>query len=300
MEKMEIKKSPKIPSFYECKKCDYNTSNLKDYRKHCLTAKHLRKRIGNNMEIKKSPLGICTCGKTYKSLSGLWKHKKICPFYPKISPNISSDLILKVIEQNQELTNVILEQNKTMTKLFGNNQNNTQINNNHHSNNKTFNLNVFLNETCKDAIDIDEFVDSITMTLEDLEYTGQQGYSEGISNIIKKNLKRLSEYNRPIHCSDVKREVLYIKRNNIWHKEEDDKPILTRAIKNIANENIKQIAKWREEHPDCINAESKKNNMYLKIVSNSMSGIDTEETTRNLNKIMSNVLKEVAINKNNH
>jgi hypothetical protein len=294
---MEIKKSRKIPIFLQCNLCDYNTSSSKDFRKHCLTAKHQKRQNGNNLEMKKSPLDTCICGKTYRTTSGLWKHRKICPFLGENPQQITSDLILKVIEQNKELTSVIIEQNKTINKIFDNNSttNNTQFNNN--SNNKTFNLNFYLNETCKNAINIEQFVDSINLSLEDLEYTGRKGYTEGISNIILKNLKRLGEYDRPIHCSDFKREILYIKRNNMWHKEEDNKPILTHAIKYIANENIKQINKWKEENPDCTNSESKKNNLYLKIVSNSMSGVDTEETNKNMNKIMTNVIKEVTINK---
>ena len=294
----------KIPLFFICKHCDYNTVSRKDFNKHCLTAKHKWNENGNNMEIKKSPHHICTCGKEYITYSGLWKHKQTCTGTKlnKLSEPITAELIIEVIKQNKELTNVILEQNKTINKLCDNNIplsniiNNTQINN---SNNKTFNLNVFLNETCKNAIDIDQFVNDIKMNLEDLEYTGRNGYIEGISNIILKNLKKLGEYDRPIHCSDQKREVLYIKRNNTWYKEEEDKPILTNAIKIIANENIKQINKWKEEHPDCTKADSKKNNLYLKIVSNSMSGINKEETNKNINKIVSNVIKEVGITKNN-
>ncbi len=286
-----------IPKLFECITCDYITSSVKDYRKHCLTAKHRRK----SENIEKIPGFICNCGKQYRYNSGLWKHKKQCYAAEKnpqdIQSPINSELILKVIEQNKELTSVIIEQNKTIHKLFDNkiSTNNTQINNN--SNNKTFNLNVFLNETCKNAIDIDQFIDNITLSLEDLEYTGRKGYTEGISNIILKNLKRLGEYDRPIHCSDFKREILYIKRNNIWHKEDENKPILVNAIKIIANENIKQISKWKEEYPDCTNSDSKKNNLYLKIVSNSMSGSDKEETNKNIHKIMSNVIKEVTINK---
>ncbi len=294
---MEIKKSPKIPKNFHCILCDYVTSSTKDYRKHCLTAKHARKQNGNNMEMKKSPQGICSCGKKYLSPSGLWKHQKICPFSGENPQPITSDLILKVIEQNKELTSIIIEQNKTINKIFDNNckTTNTQFNNN--SNNKTFNLNVYLNETCKNAINIDQFVDNINLSLEDLEYTGKKGYTEGISNIILKNLKRLGEYDRPIHCSDFKREILYIKRDNMWHREEDNKPILTNAIKSIANENIKQISKWKDENPDCVYSDSRKSNLYLKIVSNSMSGVDKEETNKNINKIMSNVIKEVTINK---
>lgn len=158
---------------------------------------------------------------------------------------------------------------------------------------------MYLNETCKNVINIEEFVDSIKLSLDDLEYTGRKGYIEGISNIIHKNLERLGEYNRPIHCSDCKREILYIKRNNMWNKEEDDKPILINAIKTIANQNIKQISKWKDKNPECINSDSKQNNLYLKIVSNSMCGLDKTETNKNINKIVSNVAKDVTINKNN-
>jgi len=309
MEKENPQKS--LKQFF-CETCDYYTSNKKDYKKHCLTAKHINGNDGKYLEIKKSQPYFCDCGKQYKSYSGLWKHQNNCNITTNLPNNsnniqeITSELILKIIEQNKELTNIILQQNTTINKLCDNNTNNTpnntQINNGHinnSNNNKTFNLNLYLNETCKNAINIDEFVDNIKLSLEDLEYTGRKGYIEGISNIINKNLKRLGEYNRPLHCSDCKREILYIKRNNTWNKEEDDKPILTNVIKSIANQNIKQISKWKEENPDCSKSESKKNNLYLKILSNSMCGIDKEETNKNLNKIVSNVVRNVTINKDN-
>ena len=309
---MEIKNPQKSPRKYSCKKCDYYTSNKKDFTKHCLTSKHLKEKNGNELEMKKSQDFLCECGKHYKSYSGLWKHQNVCNYINNIlhehdkitsKDQITPELILKVIEQNKELTNIILQQNNTINKLCDSNNNtnitnNTQ-NNNSNNNNKTFNLNLYLNETCKNAMNIDDFINDIKLSLDDLEYTGRKGYIEGISNIILKNLKRLGEYNRPIHCSDNKREVLYIKHNNTWNKEEDDKPILTNAIKVIANQNIKQISKWKEKNPDCINSDSKKNNLYLKIVSNSMCGINKEETNKNINKILSNVIKEVTINKNN-
>jgi hypothetical protein len=300
-----------------CNKCEYFTNNKKDFHKHCLTSKHLKEiydnpnLIENEIKDSKSSEFYCECGKIYKYYSGLYKHQNSCNFLFSKKDNLSfkeqitPELILKVIEQNKELTNVILQQNNTINKLCDNNNNNTnitnntQFNNSNNNNNKTFNLNLYLNETCKNAMNIDEFVENIKLSLDDLEYTGRKGYIEGISNIILKNLKRLGEYDRPIHCSDYKREVLYIKSNNTWNKEEENKPILTNAIKTIANHNIKQITKWKEKNPDCINANSKKNNLYLKIVSNSMCGISKEETNKNLNKILSNVAKEVIINKNN-
>jgi len=303
-----------LSTFFYCEKCDYNTCKKYNYDRHLLTDRHKRIHNGYKMieqieqieqtehtaHTEQTNKYSCLCGNAYKFSQGLSKHKKKCIFL-QTKQEITPELILKVIEQNKELTNIILQQNTTINKLCDNsnntnitNNNNTQINN---SNNKTFNLNLYLNETCKNAMNIDEFIDNIKLSLEDLEYTGRKGYIEGISNIILKNLNLVSEYYRPIHCSDNKREVLYIKRNNIWNKEEDDKPILTNAIKVIANQNIKQITKWKEKNPDCINAESKKNNLYLKIVSNSMCGIDKEETTKNINKIVSNLAKEVTINK---
>jgi hypothetical protein len=196
------------------------------------------------------------------------------------------EIITMLVKQNSELMNVI--------------KNGTHNNNSHnnHSNNKTFNLQFFLNETCKDAMNIGEFVSSIKPQLSDLESTGRLGYAEGISNIILNNLKTLDTQTRPIHCSDNKREILYIKENNEWTKEEEDKPILTKAIKIIANENIKNISEWRKANPHCTESESVKNDLYLKIVSNSMSGSTSEESNRNINKIISNLSKEVVINKN--
>ena len=142
-----------------------------------------------------------------------------------------------------------------------------------------------------------DFVNSIKVSLDELENTGRQGYIEGISSIILNKLKNLSHYDRPIHCADQKREVLYIKNDNQWIKETEEKPILTKAIKTIANENIKQIKTWRDKNPECTNSDSKKNSLYLKIVSNSMSGTDKNECDKNINKIISNVAKEVIIDK---
>jgi hypothetical protein len=149
-------------------------------------------------------------------------------------------------------------------------------------------------------MNISDFVSSIKVSLSDLENTGRQGYIEGISNIILKNLNNVEQNLRPIHCSDVKREVFYIKDNNEWQKENEEKPILTKAIKVIANENIKQIKSWREKHPDCTDSDSKKNKLYLKIVSNSMNGLTEEESQRNISKIISNVSKETIIQKDKY
>jgi len=211
---------------------------------------------------------------------------------------VTTELVMELINDNKEMKKIILEQNNTINNLVQNSAAFINLNNvNSMNNNKTFNLQFFLTETCKNAMNISDFVSNIKMELNDLETTGRKGYVEGISNIIVKNLNNLEQHMRPLHCSDLKREILYIKENNKWTKESEVKPILTKAIKTIANQNIKQIIKWKDNNPDCIKSDSKKNDLYLNIVSNSMNGITKEEGEKNINKIISNVAKNVFIEK---
>lgn len=275
---------------YICGKCDFYSSNKNDYNRHIQSIKHTRN-ISQQEATKK--LYICEkCQKEYKDRTGLWRHKKTCNIYEEDCNNQSNltntELIMELIKNNTELQ-------KMMMEVIKNGTHNTNCNNT--TNNKTFNLSVYLKETCKDAMNITDFVNSINFNLEDLEHTGRNGYIEGISNIFVKNLNNIEDHMRPIHCSDQKREVLYIKDNDEWLKETQDKPILTKAIKNIANQNIKQIQHWKNKHPDCTKSESRKNDLYLKIVSNSMNGLTEEEGKNNINKIISNVAKEVVIHK---
>jgi hypothetical protein len=276
---------------FVCEKCDFKCSKKGDWNRHILTDKH---KSLNNPNIFTSEYIIkkytCNCGKNYKHQSTLCAHKKICKGKvmneePLDNMQDKDALILHLLKQNGELQKSLIEMSKE--KSITNNTNN--------SHNKTFNLQFFLNETCKDALNITDFVSSIKPSLDDLENTGRRGYIEGISNIILKNLNNLEQYRRPIHCSDQKREILYIKDDNHWIKESEEKPVLTKAIKVIANENIKMIKDWRDQNPDCTDVNSKKNNLYLKIVSNSMSGSDKEECDKNMSKIISNVAKEVTI-----
>ena len=286
---------------FSCLLCHFYTSKKSHYNDHLSTLKHKNQLISNTSLTKVTVFRqdhkyVCdSCSKHYTSRNGLWKHKKKCIKHKdeNIKESLLSDkeLMMMLIKQNSQL----IEFMKNGSCNLVNNTNNSH--NNNHSHNKTFNLQIFLNETCKNAMNIGEFVDSIKPQLSDLEATGRLGYVEGISNIILNGLNTLNTQERPIHCSDQKREVIYIKDNNEWTKEEDDKPILTNAIKIIANENIKNISKWRKEYPDCINANSKKNDLYLNIVSNSMSGGTKEESNKNINKIISNLSKKVVIDK---
>ena len=282
-----------------CEKCDFKCCKKSDFERHLLTNKHKTLIKPNDLTPKNAKQYSCKCGKIYKHMSTLCTHKKKCINKEETPIVITTELIMELIKNNQEMKNIILEQNKLIElssekSITNNTTNNNNINN---TTNNAFNLNFFLNETCKDAMNITDFVSSIKLNLEDLENTGKQGYIKGISDIIVKNLNNLEQCFRPIHCSDMKREVLYIKENNKWEKETEDNPILTKAIKLVANENIKQIKYWRDKNPDCTDSNSKNNNLYLKIVSNSMNGLTKEEGEKNINKIISNVAKEVVINK---
>lgn len=301
---LAIEKNAKKRKQYCCEKCDYMTCNKTDYERHCETIKHKNAFLAMEIDVfsmdfsqKTQKEYSCECGKVYKDNSGLWRHRKKC--FKKKYDDITPELILELIKDNKELKQIISEQNSTINNLVSKGITNNNQSNiiNSMNNNKTFNIQLFLNETCKDAINITDFVNNIKLDLDDLEHTGRTGYIEGITNIIIKNLNSLEQHLRPLHCSDFKREVLYIKDNDEWTKETIDKPILTKAIKNIANENIKQINKWKEQHPGCDKADSKKNTLFLKIVSNSMNGLTKEESDKNIEKIITNVAKEVIINK---
>jgi hypothetical protein len=290
---------------FECFVCRFVCSKKGDWNRHITTVKHKKLTDPNNFTSKNTNEIQCKCGKIYKHKSSLSLHKKTCvdkkelieDFDISNQPNEKA-LIMMLIKDNEALQKLVIEQSKSMLELCKNGTNNTTNSNNNISNNKTFNLQFFLNEECKDALNINEFVSSIKMDLDDLEITGKLGYVEGVTRIINKNLHDLDKTKRPIHCSDVKREVLYIKDENQWIKEyETNKPVLTRAIKQIAHENIKQISEWQKKHPDCIYRDSKNNDKYLNIVSNAMSGSTVEEQLTNYEKIITNVAKEVIIEK---
>jgi hypothetical protein len=307
---MEIFCGQKMLDKYCCNICDYVTSKKFNYNKHLSTSKHNNTIIGNQKVAKVAKVAnvenfICnTCGMQYVTNSGLWKHKLKCKIETQTKSKLESESALKMdllkkdnlieylIKENSEFKGLIMELIKkdNSTNITNNTTNNTNCHN-------SFNLNLFLNEKCKDAINISDFVDSVKMQLSDLENFGHLGYVEGISRILIKNLNDLDTLKRPIHCSDLKREVLYIKDNNEWTKETEEKLVIKNAIKQVANKNIKQIQTWKNENPDCIHSESRKNDQYMNIVMNSMSGGTSEEQFNNISQIIKNVSKEVIINK---
>jgi hypothetical protein len=246
------------------------------------------------LETDKISTYICECKKEYKTNSGLWKHKKKCNFEEKIEENnISPELILNIIQQNQEFKDLLLEQNKTIIELSKN-----STTNNINSNNKTFNLHVFLNETCKDAMNIMDFVDSIKIQLTDIESIGELGFVNGMSKLIIKNLNALAENMRPVHCNDPKRDSLYVKDANVWEKEDSDNKKIKKAIKYISHKNICAIPEWKAKYPDCIYSDSKKSNQYNHIVIEAMGGPGDNDSEK-ADKIVTKIAKVVTIDKNN-
>jgi len=303
-----VTKKPPQKSSYSCEICQFITGNKKDYDRHVSTLKHLERvkwyQNGNNFT-HFTPKHICECGKIYTYISGLSRHKKTCKSQC-FSENVGVDkyddiktlttLVLDVVKQNHDITNQNQELQKQLLeicKIGTTNITNNQIN----SNNKTFNLQIFLNEQCKDAMNIMDFVDSLKIQLTDLENVGKLGFVDGLSNIIVKNLQALDITKRPVHCSDSKREILYIKDENKWEKENEENKKLKKAIKQIADKNCKLIPEWKARNPDCIYSHSKKSDEYNKIIIESMGGgVDIDDKVIE-NKIIKKIVKEVIIDK---
>jgi len=298
--------SPKIPK-YICEKCDIKTNNKKDYEKHILSSKHLKLTKINNELTEKSPNNsketkfICkNCDKEYKSRVGLWKHKQKCIDEPNNEEKSKEIQELKefmkyLMNENSELKNMVLKVLENAPITNNNNMSHSH-NTTTNSHNKSFNLQFFLNETCKDAMNIMEFVDSIKLQLSDLENVGEMGYVNGISNIIVKNLNSLDITKRPIHCADKKREVLYVKDENKWEKESEDKRRIRKAIKRVASKNQKMIFDYKTKYPDCVKASSNYSDRYNKIIVESMGGSGDNDLEKE-DKIIRNITKVTTIDK---
>jgi hypothetical protein len=304
MEQIETKKSKKIPCFF-CEKCEYKTGNKKDFNKHLTTSKHKNETVETKNETyypKKNP-NTCLCGASFQSRTTLWRHKKKCPMIHQESSSTSLTIPTKSPEEVAVLTQMVLEvvksNNEFQKQMFDLMKNGnmggagTNYSHNHtNSHNKTFNLQVFLNETCKDAMNITDFVNSLQIQLSDLEKVGKDGFVNGISSIIMKNLKALDYTQRPVHCSDQKRETMYVKDGNEWSKEDPDNQKLKKAIKQIAHKNICLIPQWKAKYPDCIYADSKKSDLYNHIMYEAM-----DNNVMNSEKIIKKIAKEVGITK---
>jgi len=304
METFGDKIKQKLSTNYVCEICDYITSRKSNMDNHNNSAKHKLLMIGDTnkqilSKIKQNNNNnnnnnfICEiCNKQYMSRNGLWKHKKTCNIILIENKNepTEKELIMMLLKQNAQL----IEQNAELVKNGTTNQSHNN-NNNNNSHNKTFNLQFFLNETCKDAMNIMDFVDSIKLQLSDLERVGDIGYVDGISNIIVKNLKELDVEKRPVHCTDKKRETMYVKDEDKWEKDNENNKI-RKAIKRVASKNQRLIPKFKEEHPDCNTYHSKYSNQYNKLIVESCGGSGDNDLEKE-EKIIKNISKNVIIEK---
>ena len=252
---------PKNQKKYNCEKCNYHTNGNKDFEKHLLTAKHKRQHWTKDLqqEINLNEF-LCECGKIYNHRASLFNHKKKCYIIEEKPPvndkksiigSINEETILNLIQENKEIKQMLYVQNETTNKLIDiiPKVNNNTTNNNTINNNQKFNINIFLNEQCKDAIDIKEFISQIQLTLENLDFSRTQGLEAGLTNVIIENMNKLSVYERPIHCTDTKRETLYIKDDDKWEKDKD-KTKIKEALKSLNKNHFKLIKQWLDNNPD--------------------------------------------------
>jgi hypothetical protein len=311
LKQLETNLVQKSSAKYICECCYYKTSRKSQYLRHLTTDKHkssLNETIETDLEHKSSEKFQCLCGLSLGSRTTLWRHKKICkkedtPIIDNstkqilTTSDITNETIINILKQNNDLQQIILEQNKTIIELSKNNQINTNYtNSNNNSNNKTFNLQFFLNETCKDAMNITDFANSIRLQLSDLIKMGDVGYIEGISNIITSNLKSLDVTQIPIHCADKKREVIYVKDEDKWEKEDEEKKNVRKLIKKVSDKNTLMLFKFKEEHPDCIESDSRYSDQYNKLIIEAFGGKGDNDTDKE-DKIIRNISKHVTIDK---
>ena len=313
--------SQKKPIIFYCEKCDYKCSSKGDFNKHTQSKKH-NTTITTKIQPKNSQHHKCSCGKEYEYRASLFNHKKKC-VPPVIPPQeepmpssqddiqIPTNLIFELIKQNQEFKQLLVDQNKQLYEKHeenidlqkqlldvvkdGKTINNTM--NNSHNNNKTFNLNFFLNETCKDAMNMKDFIKSLELSLPELEKMGEVGFAEGMSRVFVNRLNSLDITKRPIHCSDVKREIIHIKDDNKWERDNAHLDRLRKIIKQLTHKNILRVDDWKKANPGCTEYNSRKNDQYLKINMEAIGPVDDAEVKRDFGKIIRKVAENTAIDK---
>jgi hypothetical protein len=277
---------PKNADIFKCEHCDFKCSKQSNWSTHLLTRKHQnRMKLNEKNEVTAAPSFVCKkCDKSYKARNSLWYHENKCSLKPVVTEKINADLIgrilddrQRILDDNAELRNFIMEQSKMTTETVNKAlelckpvNNNTTINQTN-NNNQRFNINLFLNEQCKDAINFSDFVKNIQISYEDLENNAQLGFVNGISKIFLDNLKQLDVTERPIHCTDVKRETMYIKDENTWTKQSDDDK-LQQAIQTVSYRSMGKLAEWKQENPDYKDCNSEFSQKCLDIQKQTLAG----------------------------
>ena len=291
---------------YCCDVCDYKCSNQKDFNKHLMTLKHKNK---GKLQKKVQQEYNCDCGKRYKHLSSLCSHKRNCNEIHKPNDNVCDNNNINLlmnelqrrdeehkkqfeeqqIQHKQEIEKLSSQISQISTVTNNNNNNTTTTNNN------KFNLNFFLNTQCKDAMSIQSFMENLQLGGKELEHMGDVGYLNGMIDIFSTTLGNMDIYKRPLHCTDLKREVLYFKQGNDWEKDSEDKQHLKKLIKNVESKNYHNLQDWQNDHPDSRECDTRENQHYMKIATEALGGADFNKDSIYLSKIMKNILKDVQV-----
>jgi hypothetical protein len=312
------KKNAEKCRIFLCNICNFVCSKQSNYDKHVSTLKHKIRTNTNEYEQKNAEKKSydCQCGKSYKHASSLWNHKAKCDFLKNPSDENTDDasnnqmqiavekpeitqIILELVRENKEFKNMLVEQYKTMIELsqkptITNNSNNTHTN----SHNKQFNLNFFLNEQCKNAINLSEFVENVKLGLSELENVADMGYVDGVTQIFMNGLKDMDIYKRPLHCTDIKREIMHVRENNTWIKDTPDQAKIKSAIRRIAFRNIQQISEWNKQHPDSQILDTTDFNRAFQIMRESLGDTCPGGVEKNNEKVAKNIIKAVYVDKN--
>ena len=303
---------------YYCENCNYNSSNKKDYNRHLTTRKHF---MLTNAYEKTHISFVCECGKVFKHKQSLYRHSQCCKNEVKkpldnIDNHIqaSTETIIQILKQNKELiTNnqefkaLLVEQNKMMleqqdenkklqNKLIEAVKENSGTINNTINNNQKFNLNFFLNTTCKDAMNMSEFIENMEVNFKDIENIGKNGYVSGMTDMILSRIKELDVTKRPMHCTDLKRETMYIKDNNEWTKDTPENTKLHKMIDYVAKQNYAKMPLWRQRNPECLDSDHPKYDFCIKMMRNMLGDVGAEQVRLD-NKVIKNLSKHIFVDK---
>ena len=325
------KSQEKSQEMFKCEHCDYKCSKKSDWDKHIRTKKH-KYIVQDGQPTFVEPdtstgnEWTCDCGKIYRARNSLWYHKTKCSYQSNNLPNDDNSIVKNLMKQNEQLHKMIIirdeeqkkekeeqkkrdeeqqkrdeEQKKRDETHLNKIENLTNqiskistITNNTTNNNK-FNLNFFLNTQCKDAMSIQSFMENLQLGGKELEHMGDVGYLTGMIDIFNNTLGNMDIYKRPLHCTDLKREVLYFKQGNDWEKDSDDKQHLKKLIKNVETKNYHNLQEWQNDHPDSRECDTRENQHYMKIATEALGGADSNKDSVYLSKIMKHILKDVIV-----
>ena len=320
---MTTKNTSKNTRIFECKICNFECSKKSDWNRHINTRKHIKTTDNNEKNANILKTHICSnCNKNYSDRVSLWRHKQKCvnavintnemkTYESQITDMVSSNIVMQLIKENQEFKTLLVEQqnanqefkeliseqNKTIIELSKKDNGNTYNNNTINNNNQRFNLNFFLNTTCKDAMNMSDFIENMEINFKDIENIGKNGYVSGMTEMILSRIKELDVTKRPLHCTDLKRETMYIKDNDEWCKDTPENTKLRKTIGYVAKRNYATIPLWREKYPECQNWNDPKYDFCVDMMRNILGDIG-EKQTRLDNKVIKNLSKHIVVDKN--